>query len=66
MTLLKSKKPTRQKKELMDAISETESSRLNVDIEKDLYIKIKQRAVAEGRSIKSITRDLWLTYLESK
>lgn len=38
-------------------------SRLNADIEKSLYRRIKMRSVEEGRSISDITRELWIEYL---
>ncbi len=36
---------------------------LNAEIEAPLYRRIKGRAAEEGRTISSITRDLWVEYL---
>jgi uncharacterized protein YlxW (UPF0749 family) len=68
MMALSSKRPSRRdeiKARLLNDVSETneKKSRLNAEIEDSLYRRIKGRAAEEGRTISSITRDLWIEYL---
>ena len=49
---------------LNDVIEANEKKRrLNAEIEDSLYRRIKGRAAEEGRTISSITRNLWIDYL---
>jgi len=64
---LSSKRPSRGEEaraKLLKEVKEEEAkARLNADIEKSLYRKIKMRSVEEDRSISQITRELWIEYL---
>lgn len=65
---LSSKRPSQRdeiKSKLLSDITETNEKkrRLNAEIEDSLYRRIKGRAAEEGRTISSITRDLWFEYL---
>ena len=65
---LSSKRPSQRdeiKTRLLSDVAETKEikRRLNAEIEDSLYRRIKGRAAEEGRTISSITRDLWLEYL---
>lgn len=65
---LSSKRPSQRdeiKSKLLSDVTETNEKkrRLNAEIEDSLYRRIKGRAAAEGRTISSITRDLWVEYL---
>lgn len=65
---LSSKRPSQRDeiklKLLSDVIEANEKKRrLNAEIEDSLYRRIKGRAAAEGRTISSITRELWFEYL---
>ncbi|MGI9484476.1 MAG: hypothetical protein ACR2RF_01050 [Geminicoccaceae bacterium] len=53
------------RKRIMEDVTETseQKRRLNVDVEKSLYRRIKTKAVEEERSISDITRELWVDYL---
>jgi hypothetical protein len=49
---------------LQDVIETSENKkRLNVDIEANLFKKIKIRAAEEGRTIADITASLWRDYM---
>lgn len=68
MMALSSKRPSQRdeiKSKLLSDITETNEKkrRLNAEIEDSLYRRIKGRAAEEGRTISSITRDLWFEYL---
>lgn len=41
------------------------NKRLNVEIEAELYTRIKIKATEQGRSISAVTRDLWIEYLSN-
>ena len=65
---LTSKRPSQRdeiKSKLLSDVTETNEKkrRLNAEIEDSLYRRIKGRAAEEGRTISSITRDLWVEYL---
>lgn len=65
---LSSKRPSQRdevKTRLLSDVAETNEKkrRLNAEIEDSLYRRIKGRAAEEGRTISSITRDLWIEYL---
>ena len=65
---LSSKRPSQRdeiKTRLLNDVAETKEKkrRLNAEIEDSLYRQIKGRAAEEGRTISSITRDLWIEYL---
>lgn len=65
---LSSKRPTQRdemKSKLLHDVTETDEKkrRLNIEIEDSLYRRIKGRAAEEGRTISSITRELWIEYL---
>jgi len=65
---LSSKRPSQRdeiKTRLLSDVAETKEKkrRLNAEIEDSLYRRIKGRAAEEGRTISSITRDLWIEYL---
>jgi hypothetical protein len=64
---LSAKRPSKgeqAKEKLMNDVKAGESkARLNADIEKSLYRKIKMRCLEEDRSISEITRQLWIEYL---
>lgn len=51
--------------QIMQDVIETSNSkkRLNVDVEADLFKKIKIRAAEEGRTIADITTSLWNDYI---
>ena len=68
MMALSSKRPSQRdeiKTRLLNDVAETKEKkcRLNAEIEDSLYRRIKGRAAEEGRTISSITRDLWIEYL---
>jgi len=68
MMALSSKRPSQRdeiKTRLLSDVAETKEKkrRLNAEIEDSLYRRIKGRAAEEGRTISSITRDLWIEYL---
>lgn len=68
MMALSGKRPTHRdavKSKLLRDVSETDDKkrRLNIEIEDSLYRRIKGRAAEEGRTISSITRELWIEYL---
>jgi hypothetical protein len=68
MMALSSKRPSQRdeiKTRLLSDVAETKEikRRLNAEIEDSLYRRIKGRAAEEGRTISSITRDLWIEYL---
>ena len=68
MMALSSKRPSQRdevKAKLLNEVTETgeKKRRLNAEIEDSLYRRIKGRAAEEGRTISSITRDLWIEYL---
>jgi hypothetical protein len=68
MMALSSKRPSQRdeiKMRLLSDVVETKEikRRLNAEIEDPLYRRIKGRAAEEGRTISSITRDLWIEYL---
>ena len=68
MMALSSKRPSQRdevKAKLLNEVTETSEKkrRLNAEIEDSLYRWIKGRAAEEGRTISSITRDLWIEYL---
>ncbi len=65
---LSSKRPSQRdeiKARLLNDVAETNEKkrRLNTEIEDSLYRRIKGRAAEEGRTISSITRDLWIEFL---
>lgn len=65
---LSSKRPSQRdevKTRLLSNVTETNEKkrRLNAEIEDSLYRRIKGRAAEEGRTISSITRDLWIEFL---
>jgi hypothetical protein len=64
---LTAKRPSRgeeTKEKLIQNLTVDEgTARLNADIEKSLYRKIKIRCAEEDRSISDITRQLWIEYL---
>lgn len=65
---LSSKRPTQRdkiKSKLLHDITETDEKkrRLNIEMEDTFYRRIKSRAAEEGRTISSITRELWVEYL---
>ena len=39
--------------------------RLNAEVEAELYKRIRQRALEEGRSVSAITRQIWVEYLST-
>ena len=68
MMALSSKRPSQRdeiKTKLLNDVAETSEKkrRLNAEIEDSLYRRIKGRAAEEGRTISSITRNLWVEYL---
>lgn len=68
MMALSSKRPSQRdeiKSKLLSDVTGTNEKkrRLNAEIEDSLYRRIKGRAAEEGRTISSITRDLWVEYL---
>ncbi|WP_373502419.1 hypothetical protein [Aestuariivirga sp.] len=68
MMALSSKRPSQRdeiKARLLNDVAETNEKkrRLNTEIEDSLYRRIKGRAAEEGRTISSITRDLWIEFL---
>jgi hypothetical protein len=38
--------------------------RMNIDVDAQLYRRMKRQAVEEDRTLSEITRELWLKYLE--
>lgn len=65
---LSSKRPSQRdaiKSKLLNDVTGTNEKkrRLNAEIEDSLYRRIKGKAAEEGRTISSITRDLWIEYL---
>lgn len=65
---LSSKRPSQRdeiKSKLLSEVTEANEKkrRLNAEIEDSLYRRIKGRAADEGRTISSITRNLWIEYL---
>lgn len=67
---LSSKRPSQRdkiKSKLLNDVTEINEKkrRLNTEIEDSLYRRIKGRAAEEGRTISSITRDLWVEYLSN-
>lgn len=68
MMALSGKRPSQRddiKRKLLSDVAEINDKkrRLNAEIEDSLYRRIKGRAAEEGRTISSITRDLWIEYL---
>jgi len=68
---LSSKRPSQRdeiKSKLLNDVTEATSKtrRLNAEIEDSLYRRIKGRSAEEGRTISSITRDLWIEYLSKR
>lgn len=68
MMALSGKRPSQRddiKRKLLKDVAEINEKkrRLNAEIEDSLYRRIKGRAAEEGRTISSITRDLWFEYL---
>lgn len=68
---LSSKRPSQRddiKRKLLKDVSEINEKkrRLNAEIEESLYRRIKGRAAEEGRTISSITRELWVEYLSKR
>ena len=65
---LSSKRPSQRdtiKSKLLNDVTETNEKKrcLNAEIEDSLYRRIKGKAAEDGRTISSITRDLWIEYL---
>ena len=68
MMALSSKRPSQRdeiRSNLLNDVTEANEKkrRLNAEIEDSLYRRIKGRAAEEGRTISSITRNLWIDYL---
>ena len=64
--MLQAKKPTRAsegKKEALDALSEEEKVRLNLDIPKNTMRQLKMRAVERETTVSEIVRELVAEYL---
>jgi hypothetical protein len=40
--------------------------RLNIDMDADLYRRMKRQAVEEDRTLSQITRELWTEYLRTR
>jgi hypothetical protein len=65
MALLNTKRPSTEKDKLhKDMVTPKNTARLNADIDKSLYKKIKVRCAEEERSISEITKQLWIDYLK--
>lgn len=65
---LSGNRPTQRdkvKSKLLHDVAKTDDKkrRLNTEIEDSLYRRIKGQAAEEGRTISSITRELWIEYL---
>ena len=68
---LSSKRPSKDeevKAKILEDIKDEggKKKRLNAEIEENLYKKIKMRAIEEGRTVSDITRELWITHLNTK
>ena len=64
--MLQAKKPTRTsegKQEALDALSEEEKVRLNLDIPKSTMRQLKMRAVEQETTVSEIIRELVNEYL---
>ena len=61
---LSTKRPS-AKERLLSEVMETGSRmrRLNIDMDADLYRRMKRQAVEEDRTLSEITRELWTEYL---
>jgi hypothetical protein len=61
---LSTKRPS-AKERLLDEVRETGGrvKRLNIDMDADLYRRMKRQAVEEDRTLSEITRVLWNEYL---
>lgn len=67
---LTSKRPSKRdetKAQIMADLTNDQApkKRLNVEIEAELYQRIKLKATEEGRSISAVTRDLFIEYLSN-
>lgn len=63
---LSAKRPTKNiKEQLLEEVqnSNAPKKRLNAEIEAELYLHIRSRALMEDRSVSEITRQLWIKYL---
>lgn len=70
MATLTSKRPSKRdetKAQIMADLTNDKQpkKRLNVEIEAELYTRIKLKATEEGRSISAVTRDLLIEYLSN-
>lgn len=65
---LKTQRPSeraKKKKELLDDVrGKSPTKRLNVEIELDLFRRIKAHAALHDRTITDITKELWITHLK--
>lgn len=62
---LTSKRPSRTKKDdlLQQVLDQKQKKRLNVDVEHDLYRRIKAHCATHDLKISTKTRELWIEYL---
>jgi hypothetical protein len=65
--VLKTQRPSQReqkKQELLDDVRDRpKNKRLNVELEPDLFRRIKAHAAMQGRTITDITKELWIEYL---
>ena len=63
---LSTKRPS-AKERLLSEVMETGGGvkRLNIDMDADLYRRMKRQAVEEDRTLSQITRELWTEYLRN-
>ena len=61
---LSTKRPS-AKERLLNEVRRTggKLKRLNIDMDADLYRRMKRQAVEEDRTLSEITRELWIEYL---
>jgi phage gp29-like protein len=65
--VLKTQRPSQREQKKQDLLDEVrdrpKNKRLNVEIDPDLFRRIKAHAAMQGRTITDITKELWLEYL---
>lgn len=60
---LSSKRPS-AKERLLNSVRETGATRrMNIDVDAQLYRRMKRQALEEERTLSEITRELWAEYL---
>lgn len=62
---LSTKRPS-AKDRLLQSMQDTAGPvrRMNIDVDAQLYRRMKRQALEEDRTLSAITRELWLKYLE--